>query len=81
MKWTELTTEQRNAVIDYNCIDECIEEDVYKAAEAYRATLKLGEDAVFLRIVDLIDWWDNCDDETQQDILECMKPIEPPKTD
>lgn len=69
LKWSELTQEQRDKIIDYDVSAECIRDDAYESAIDYRDSLKHGEDAVFLHYTDVIDWWDNMDEEYQQDIL------------
>ena len=70
MKWSELTQEQQNTVIDYDVNPECIAEDAWESARDYRESLKHGHDAIFVTYESLVDWWDNCDDETQKEILD-----------
>lgn len=66
MKWNELTKEQQDRTIDYNVNDEWVRKDAYVAAENYRNSLKAGEDAVFLRYVDQIEWWNSLDEDYQR---------------
>ena len=70
MKWTELTPKQQSTVIDYDVNPESIAEDSYYLANEFRESLKSGHDAIFITYETLVDWWDNCDDETQKEILD-----------
>ena len=69
LAWQNLTQEQRNAVIDYDVNRLLGNQTQRRNRLGYIRDLKAGEDAIFLRYQDLIDWWDNLDEEYQREVL------------